>query len=81
MEVPCVSTMIAGIPELIRDEIDGLLVFPSDADGLAAALRRLMDQPELRRRLGQAGRLRVISRYNLKENARALGEVYSCLLP
>lgn len=81
MEIPCVSTMIAGIPELIRDEIDGLLVFPSDADGLADALRRLMDQPELRRRIGQAGRLRVISRYNLKKNVRALGEVYSCRLP
>ena len=81
MEVPCVSTMIAGIPELIRDGIDGLLVFPSDSEGLADALRRLMDQPELRRRIGKAGRARVISRYNLKENVRALGEVYSCLLP
>ena len=81
MEIPCVSTIIAGIPELIRDEIDGLLVFPSDADGLADALRRLMDQPELRRRIGQAGRQRVISRYNLKKNVRALGEVYSCRLP
>ncbi len=59
-EIPCVSTMIAGIPELIRDEIDGLLVPPSDEEALAEALRRLMDEPEFRRRLGRAGRLRVI---------------------
>jgi colanic acid/amylovoran biosynthesis glycosyltransferase len=81
MEIPCVSTMIAGIPELIRNEIDGLLVFPSEAEGLADALRRLMDEPELRRRIAKAGRLRVLDRYNLKENARALGEVYRCRLP
>jgi colanic acid/amylovoran biosynthesis glycosyltransferase len=81
MEIPCVSTMIAGIPELIRSEIDGLLVFPSDIGGLADALRRLIDEPDTRRRIGKAGRLRVIDRYNLENNVRALGEVYRCLLP
>jgi glycosyltransferase involved in cell wall biosynthesis len=80
-EIPCVSTMIAGIPELIRDEIDGLLVPPSDEEALTGALRRLMDQPEVRRRLGRAGRLRVIERYNLEKNVKALAEVYQCHLP
>ena len=79
-EVPCVSTLITGIPELIRDEIDGLLVSPSDEEALAGALRRLMDQPELRRRLGKAGRQRVIDRYNLDKNVRVLAEVYHCRL-
>jgi glycosyltransferase involved in cell wall biosynthesis len=81
MEIPCVSTMIAGIPELIRDEIDGLLVPPSDDKALAAALRRLMDNPELCRRLGAAARERVIERFNLKKNVGALAEVYRCQLP
>jgi colanic acid/amylovoran biosynthesis glycosyltransferase len=80
-EIPCVSTMIAGIPELIRDEIDGLLVPPSDEEALAEALRRLMDEPEFRRRLGRAGRLRVIDRYDLEKNVKALAEVYQCHLP
>jgi glycosyltransferase involved in cell wall biosynthesis len=79
-EIPCVSTRIAGIPELIRDEIDGLLVSPSDDEGLADALRRLVDQPELRRRLGRAGRLRVMDRYNLEKNVKALAKVYQCHL-
>jgi glycosyltransferase involved in cell wall biosynthesis len=79
--VPCVSTMIAGIPELIRNEIDGLLVSPSDEEALAGALRRLMDYPEVRQRLSKAGRLRVIERYNLEQNVRALAEVYHCHLP
>ena len=80
-EIPCVSTMITGIPELIRNEIDGLLVPASDQEALTAALRRLMDDPSLRRRLGLAGRKRVIDRYNLQTNVRALAEVYHCYLP
>jgi glycosyltransferase involved in cell wall biosynthesis len=80
-EIPCVSTMIAGIPELIRNEIDGLLVPPSDVEALAGALRRLMDHPDVCRRLSRAGRLRVIERYNLEKNVKALAEVYHCHLP
>jgi glycosyltransferase involved in cell wall biosynthesis len=80
-EVPCVSTMITGIPELIRNEIDGLLVPASDQEALTSALRRLMDDPSLRRQLGSAGRRRVIDRYNLQTNVRALAEVYHCHLP
>src|SRR5208283_4829474 len=56
MEIPCVATWITGIPELIRDSIDGLLVAPSDVDGLASAIARLMDDGQLSRRLGTAGR-------------------------
>ena len=52
MEVPCVSTAIAGIPELIRDGLDGLLVPASSAELLASALERLAEDPLLRRSLG-----------------------------
>ena len=72
MEVPCVATWIAGVPELIRDGVDGLLVPPADEEAVAAAIARLMDDPELRKRLGQAGRLRVRERYNLADNAAQL---------
>jgi colanic acid/amylovoran biosynthesis glycosyltransferase len=78
MEIPCVSTTVAGIPELIRDGIDGLLVAPADEIQLAAALARLIDDPELRRRLGQAGRLRVRTYYDLKKSVEALAEVFQC---
>ena len=42
MEIACISTAIAGIPELIRNGIDGLLVEPSDERGLAAAIESLI---------------------------------------
>jgi glycosyltransferase involved in cell wall biosynthesis len=76
MEIPCVSTMITGIPELIRNEIDGLLVMPSDDRALAQAIARLMDDGELRRRLGQAGRRRVLAKYNLPDNIELLARLF-----
>ncbi len=80
MEIPCVSTTIAGIPELIRNEIDGLLVAPSDEIQLAEALTRLIDDPGLRRRLGAAGRVRVQESYDLSQSYRRLGEIFQCQL-
>ena len=80
MEIPCVTTWITGIPELIRDAVDGILVPPSDDAALAAAIARLMDDCELRRRIGQAGRKRVIEKYNLRKNVAYLAEVFRARL-
>jgi glycosyltransferase involved in cell wall biosynthesis len=76
MEVPCISTNIAGIPELIRDGLDGLIVPASDAEVLAATLERLAEDPLLRRSLGLAGRKRVHDLYNLPENVNFLASVF-----
>ncbi len=76
MEVPCVTTWITGIPELIRDGVDGLLVAASDEAGLADALRRLQDDPELRQKLGKAGRARILEAYNLPVNVERLAVVF-----
>ena len=72
MEIPCVSTWITGVPELIRADIDGLLVPPADADALADAVIRLIDDPELCKQLGKSGRARVIERFHLVRNAERL---------
>ncbi len=80
MEIPCVSTTIAGIPELIRHELDGLLVPPSDDIELAIALARLIDDPNLRRRLGASGRMRVQESYELRSSVQRLAEIFQCRL-
>lgn len=80
MEIPCVATMIAGIPELIRDETDGLLVMPSDDRALTHALERLIDDEGLRHRLGQAGRQRVLDKYNLPDNLETLARLFKARL-
>jgi colanic acid/amylovoran biosynthesis glycosyltransferase len=80
MEIPCVSTFVAGIPELIRDGVDGLLVPPSSEQCLSAALERLISDAELRRVLARAGRRRVQEFYDLKRNSRILADILqSCL--
>jgi colanic acid/amylovoran biosynthesis glycosyltransferase len=80
MEVPCVSTAITGIPELVRSEKDGILVAPADEDQFAAALARLIEDPDLRKRLGRAGRRRVAENFNLHRNVKNLAEMFRCRL-
>lgn len=74
MEIPCVSTWITGVPELIRNGIDGILVAPSDSEALAAALESLIVDPDLRLRIGQAGRQRVLDKFDLRKNSAVLAE-------
>jgi glycosyltransferase involved in cell wall biosynthesis len=62
--VPVVSTRVSGIPELVTDGVDGLLVAPEDPVALAAALRRLAGDGALRRALGGAGQRTVATRFD-----------------
>jgi glycosyltransferase involved in cell wall biosynthesis len=71
-QVPVVASRLSGIPELVEDERTGLLVPPGDAAALASALQRLYDDPMLRRRLGCAGRDKVMREFNLQANAARL---------
>jgi glycosyltransferase involved in cell wall biosynthesis len=72
MGLPCVTTNITGIPELIRNGIDGLLVAPSDLDALVEALVTLMDDPALRERLAASGRARILEHFDLRRNVAEL---------
>jgi glycosyltransferase involved in cell wall biosynthesis len=80
MEVPCVSTCVAGIPELIRNGLDGLLVPASSAEAMASALGWLLDDSLLRRRLGAEGRRRAEEDYNLAQNVHSLANMFRDLV-
>jgi colanic acid/amylovoran biosynthesis glycosyltransferase len=75
MEIPCVATWVGGVADLIRPEIDGLLIPPADAGALTAAIERLREDPELRKRLGASGRQRVLEKQDLAKNTAALADV------
>ncbi len=76
MEIPCIGTWVNGVPELIRHGVDGWLV-PSGSEGeLAAAIAMLIDDAELRRRLGHAARTRVQEQYELAHNVETLAQIY-----
>ena len=76
MQIPCVTTNIAGIPELIRNGIDGLLVPASDLDALVDALVTLMDDEELRNRIAKSGRTRILEHYQLARNVQKLAAIF-----
>jgi glycosyltransferase involved in cell wall biosynthesis/peptidoglycan/xylan/chitin deacetylase (PgdA/CDA1 family) len=73
---PVVATATGGIPELIEHGRTGFLVAPGDAVALADALERLAGDPVLRRRMGSAGRERVLREFNLDVNATRLAELF-----
>lgn len=70
--LPVVSSRLSGIPELVQDNSTGILVEPRDVKGLANALQRLHDHPELRVKMGKAGREHIIENFDLKKNALKL---------
>lgn len=80
LEVPCVATRVTGVPELIEDGRDGLLVPPGDCGALSAAIERLLLEPELRKSLGRSGRRRVAAEYNLDQNLLELAGLLRKLL-
>lgn len=80
MEIPCVTTRITGIPELIQDGETGLLVAPSSVDELAEALARLMDDARLRLRLAKKGREYVLEHYDLAKNVERLADIFAARL-
>ena len=66
--LPCVSTDVSGIPELVENNVTGLLVKQKDPIALATALQKLLTDPDLRVRLGQAGFERVRERFSAADN-------------
>ena len=75
--VPVVSTDVVGVGELVTDGETGLLVGAEDAPALAAALDRLLVDPLLAARLGDAGRRLVHQRFRPQDSTRALVDVFA----
>lgn len=82
--VPVVTTRIAGVSELVADGESGLLVPPGDAEALRWAITKLLDDPERRRRMGEAGRVKVAEAFDIRNEAAwlsALVEGYAADSP
>jgi glycosyltransferase involved in cell wall biosynthesis len=73
--VPVVSTPLSGIPELVKDGVNGLLVPPGDWQALAGAMRRLLEDQEFARRLAERGREHVLEQFDLDVEANKLGDL------
>ena len=76
MELPVVASNIHGIPDVVVDGETGLLVPARSPSALAGAIGRLAADPDLRRRMGAAGRAFVSARYRWQDNAAQMGALY-----
>jgi glycosyltransferase involved in cell wall biosynthesis len=77
---PVVATRVGGVPDVVRDGVDGFLVEAGAIDDLADRLARLAADPELRQRMGAAGRERVLSRYAVDRLVDDVDRLYRALL-
>ena len=80
MELPVVATKIPGVVDAVEDGVTGTLVPPGDAGALTAALRRYVEQPDLRRQHGHAGRERALRAFRPEAIWEGLYQEYQRLL-
>ena len=73
---PVVASAVGGIPEVITDGVDGLLVPPADPAALAAAIGSLLVDPALRERIGEAGYRTVAERFSIDAQVKRIEVVY-----
>jgi len=75
-EIPCITTWVNGIPELIQNKINGITVAPSDHIALKEAIKELILDQSLRESIGKHARKTLTEHYNLKTNIEKLKEIY-----
>jgi glycosyltransferase involved in cell wall biosynthesis len=77
---PVVATRVGGIPDVVREGVDGFLVELGDVEAMADRLALLAEDPELRERMGGAGRERVLPRYAVDRLVDDVDRLYRSLL-
>jgi len=78
--LPVVATAVGGTPEVVVDGVTGFLVPPRDPQALADAILRLLRNPELRQRMGEAGRARVAAHFSIEQMVHKTEALYEQLL-
>jgi glycosyltransferase involved in cell wall biosynthesis len=78
--LPVVATAVGGTPEVVIDGVTGFLVPPRDPEALADAILRLLRDPDLRQRMGEAGRARVTEHFSVEQMVRKTEALYEQLL-
>jgi glycosyltransferase involved in cell wall biosynthesis len=71
-----VATAVGGVPEIIENEVNGLLIPPENPAALSASILRLLKDEQMRRRLGKAGRERILERFNFASVRASLRQLY-----
>jgi glycosyltransferase involved in cell wall biosynthesis len=74
--LPVVATRVGGVPDMISDGVEGLLVPPGEPEAIASAVAELLRNPGLGAEMGRRGRRRRREEFDLEVTARRVGELY-----
>lgn len=74
--VPVIASRAGGMPEIVRDQLNGLLIEPGDLSALKQAMKRLIDEPHTRQQFGKAGRQLVEQEFSIEQMVEGNLAVY-----
>jgi glycosyltransferase involved in cell wall biosynthesis len=80
MKKPVIASNVGGIPEIIVDGQTGILVPPENAEALRQALESLLENRDMRKKMGIEGRKRVEQMFSIDKNVRQTEQIYGRLL-
>lgn len=78
--VPVIVTAVGGVPDLVDDGVEGLIVRAGDVAGIASALLAMLDDPERARRMGENGKARIARQFEASLVCRQLEGLYAQVL-
>jgi glycosyltransferase involved in cell wall biosynthesis len=80
MEKPVVASRVGGIPDLVKDNVNGLLITPGDIKGLSNALKKLLNDKGLANIMGRDGRKGITDKFSADAMVRSISNIYiECL--
>jgi len=77
MKLPVIATTVTGLPEIVEDGVSGILIAPHDEQALADAVITLIQDPALRKRLGESARKRVEEKFDINKNVKHYLELFT----
>jgi len=80
MKTPVIASAVGGLLEVIEEDRTGLLFPKGDSDALCERIRYLMENPDLRRKIGEAGRRTVEEKFDINNNIRKVEALYTDVL-
>jgi glycosyltransferase involved in cell wall biosynthesis len=80
MELPIVATNVGGTPEVVMDNITGLLIPPANSHAISEAIQYLFQNPDVRKNMGEAGRNRVFQHFTIYQMVQQTKNLYYRLL-
>jgi glycosyltransferase involved in cell wall biosynthesis len=80
MEKPVVASRVGGIPDLVKHQLNGLMVKPGDVEGLANALEQILSDRALSGKMGKEGRKKIQEQFSADIMVQSIDKVYRELL-